>query len=245
MEQHLKISFDSGQIADAVCIEQPTELFHLLRYMGLSTSCPTLVIVGGASNMSPDDFPGIKNLFVEVLAPIAENLGAYVVDGGTDAGVMRLMGEARRQIGAKFPLIGVVPKSKVGLLATSTDSIYLEPNHSHFVLVPGSNWGDESPWIAQLATLLADGKPSITILLNGGEITFVDAFHSIQAGRLVVVVAGSGRTADILAMALQGKTTNARAIELGKSGILHYIKLDNLQNSWENLAKIIKGLLST
>ncbi|MBD2244708.1 hypothetical protein H6G26_14110 [Nostoc sp. FACHB-888] len=51
-----------------------------------------------------------KRLFTEVLAPIAESLGAYVVDGATDAGVMQLIGEARTYINARFALIGVRPE---------------------------------------------------------------------------------------------------------------------------------------
>jgi hypothetical protein len=185
---------------------------------------------------------------MEILAPIAEKLSAYVVDGGTDAGVMRLMGEARTQIGAKFALIGVAPVSKVALpnsLEPPADSTPLEPNHSHFLLVPGSNWGDESPWLAQLATVLANGAPSVTILINGGEITFQDALQNVNAKRLVIVMADSGRTADILAGALHGETTDERAIELAKSGIVHYIELSNFQENFENLAQIIKGVLST
>ena len=30
-----------------------------------------------------------------------------------------------------------------------------EPNHTHFVIVPGSDWGDESPWITWVASELA------------------------------------------------------------------------------------------
>ncbi|UKO99266.1 hypothetical protein [Nostoc sp. UHCC 0870] len=248
MEKLLQLSFNNGKIASAVHVQQLTELPQAIKEMGLQIARPTLVIVGGASKMRESDFLQIQRLFIEVLAPVAENLGAYVVDGGTDAGVMRLMGEARTQIGAKFALIGVAPVSKVALpnsLEPPADSTPLEPNHSHFFLVPGSNWGDESPWLAQLATVLAHGRPSLTILINGGEITFQDALQNVNADRLVIVMAGSGRTADILAGALYGETTDERAIELAKSGIVHYIKLSSFQENFENLAQIIKGVLST
>ncbi|MCC5606395.1 hypothetical protein LC612_06235 [Nostoc sp. CHAB 5834] len=83
----------------------------------------------------------------------------------------------------------------------------------------------EFPWISQVATVLANNAPSVTVLLNGGEITFDDAFSSINTGRLVVVIAGSGRTADILADALRGQATDERAKKLAKSGTLQYIDL--------------------
>ena len=247
MKNFLKLTFDSKQTALAIRVDQQAELPDALERIGLGGSRSVLVVVGGASNISEADFLRIKRLFTEVLAPIAESLGAYVVDGGTDAGVMKLMGEARTQIGAKFALIGVTPESKVALpnqQEPAADLIPLEPNHTHFVLVPGKNWGDESPWISQVATVLANNAPSITVLLNGGEITFEDAFSSVNSGRLVVVIAGSGRTADILADALRGQATDERAKKLAKSGTLQYIDLIDIEKGVENLGEIIKALLS-
>jgi SLOG in TRPM, prokaryote len=247
MKNSLKLTFESGQTALAIRVDQQAELPDALEQIGLSGSHSVLVVVGGASNISEVDFLRIKRLFTEVLAPIAESLGAYVVDGGTDAGVMQLMGEARTQIGAKFALIGVTPKNKVALpnqQKPAADLTTLEPNHTHFVLVPGDKWGDESPWISRVATVLANNAPSLTILLNGGEITFEDAFSSVDTGRLVVVIAGSGRTADILADALRGEGTDERAKKLAKSGILQYVNLIDIEKRVKNLGNIIKDLLS-
>ncbi|RCJ41630.1 hypothetical protein A6769_01590 [Nostoc punctiforme NIES-2108] len=247
MKSCLKLTFDNGQTALATQVEQQAELPYALEEIGLGGSRPVLVVVGGASNISEADFLRIQRLFVEVLAPVAETLGAYVVDGGTDAGIMRMMGAARTQIGAKFALVGVTPEGKVALpnnLQTAADLIPLEPNHTHFVLVPGNDWGDESPWISHVATMLANDAPSVTVLLNGGEITFKDAFYSVDSGRLVIVIAGSGRTADILADALRGKAIDQRAKKLAKSGTLQYIDLIDIEEGVENLSKVIKELLS-
>ena len=247
MKSCLKLTFKNGKTALATQVEQPEELPYALETIGLCGSRPVLVVVGGASNISEADFLRIQRLFVEVLAPIAETLGAYVVDGGTDAGIMRMMGTARTQIGAKFTLVGVTPEGKVALpnhSETATDLTPLEPNHTHFVLVPGKNWGDESPWISCVATMLANDAPSMTVLLNGGEITFKDAFSSVNSGRVVLVIAGSGRTADILVDALCGKATDERAKKLAKSGTLQYIDLIDIEKGVENLGKVIKGLLS-
>ncbi|MCC5645077.1 hypothetical protein LC607_19465 [Nostoc sp. CHAB 5824] len=248
MKNCLKLTFDSGQTALAIRVDQQTELPNALERIGLGGSRSVLVVVGGASNISEAEFRRIQRLFTEVLAPIAETLGAYVVDGGTDAGVMQLMGEARTQIGAKFALIGVTPESKVALpnqQEPAADLTPLEPNHTHFILVPGDNWGNESPWISQVATVLANNAPSLTVLLNGGEITFEDAFSSVNTGRLVIVIAGSGRTADILADALRGQASDERAKKLAKSGKLEYIDLIDIEKGVANLGKIIKNLLST
>lgn len=229
MVNFFRLNFRSNQAA-AVTVSETAELPEALEQLGLSNSRPVLVIVGGASQISEADFLRIQSLFVEVLAPIAQSLGAYVVDGGTDAGVMRLMGDARSQIDGHFPLIGVAPTAKVILpnqtIVLADDATPLEPHHTHFVLIPGSKWGDESPWIVKVATLLANGLPSITVLINGGEISFIDALNSVIAGRLVIVIAGSGRTADKIASALHGDTTDERAKELVASGHIQTIDLE-------------------
>lgn len=245
MEKFLSLSFDQGQTATAARVSESTELSNVLEQMGLIGSRPILVIVGGASQISAADFGRIQSLFVEVLAPIAESLGAYVVDGGTDAGVMQLIGNARQQTKSTFPLIGVAPIGKVILpnqTEAADDAAPLEPHHTHFVLVPGNNWGDESPWIVKVATILAGGAPSVTVLINGGEITFLDAANSVVAGRLVMVIAGSGRTADKLVSALHGEATDERAEKLAASGKLQTI---DLEAEVEELTQTIKHLLST
>ena len=245
MGNHFCVTFSNGQTAAAIKVGKPADLADALSLIGLEKPHPILVVVGGASNISEESFQAIKKLFVQVLAPLVESLGAFVIDGGTDAGVMRLMGEARTEVGATFPLIGVAPEEKV-MISNYTnvppDFTPLEPHHTHFVIIPGSNWGDESPWIAQVASVLADVDPSVTILLNGGEITFCDAFHSVTERRLVMVVAGSGRTADKLASALRGEPiTDARCRTLADSGLLQKI---DLMDSFDDLTQVLKGLLS-
>jgi hypothetical protein len=143
-------------------------------------------------------------------------------------------------------LIGVAPEEKALLPEQTTplsdDASPLEPHHTHFVLVPGSNWGDESPWIVQVANLLFGGKASVTILINGGEITFTDALNSVDAGRLVMVIAGTGRTADTLVSALHGQATDERAKQLAASGKLHAI---DLEVGREILTNTITNLLTS
>jgi hypothetical protein len=81
----------------------------------------------------------------------------------------------------------------------SEDRFPLEAHHSHFVLVPGQNWGDESKSLADVGTAIAATHPSLTILLNGGNIAKQDIAHSLEAGRPVLVLSGTGRYADELA----------------------------------------------
>jgi hypothetical protein len=204
-------------------------LADALGLMGLmGQDCPVLVIIGGASKLDEEDFQRVQRLFLEVFAPIAEKWQACVVDGGTDAGVMRLMGRARAAIGGTFPLVGVTPVDLAllpGQAPHTEEAAFLESHHTHFVLVPGSRWGDESDDLARVATELAGKAPAVTILLNGGEVAWRDAVQNVQAGRSLITIDGSGRTADLLAAGLRGEPTDVRAIPLVASGLVQSLPL--------------------
>lgn len=227
MIQSDTITFADRTTAKLFRMQSLAELPHLLDRARLPRNCPTLVVIGGASRLSEEDFDRVRRLFVEALVPIAQKWQAVVVDGGTDAGVMQLMGQARAELGASFPLVGVCPAALVTLpnQAVSEDATFLEPHHTHFVLVSGDRWGDESVGMARLATEISRGAASVAILINGGEVTWQDAKANTDEGRLLIVVSGSGRTADILAAAVEGKTIEPRAKELIETGLVRPIEL--------------------
>lgn len=169
---------------------------------------PVLVLIGGAGGIEEDDIPRI-NRAIAYLSRIANDTGAVIVDGGTDSGIMAAIGLARKNGNHSFPLVGVA----VERLVTLPDSIIeaddgsplsqnltlLEPNHSVFVLVPGDDWGDESPYLARVGTLLARKSPSVSVLINGGQIARKDVSNNLNEGRPVIVMTGTGRFADELA----------------------------------------------
>lgn len=243
MQEPVSIEFSNGLTAKALYPQTYADLTLTLEQLGLFSPHPVIVVVGGASKLSDADRERLRSLFLHVLAPLAESLDACVVDGGTDAGVMQMMGEARWKTGATFPLIGV---TSVGLATLPNqpppgdDACALEPHHSHFVIVPGSQWGDESAWIAEISSLLSGGCPSVTILMNGGEITWKDAEQSVTAKRSIVAISGSGRTADILVAALNGTVKDDRAPALVASGLLQAVDLENSSE----LARVLKQILA-
>jgi hypothetical protein len=97
------------------------------------------------------------------------------------------------------------------------------------MLVPGAEFGDEAPWIARVATELAGGWPSVTVLVNGGEIAYPDMECSLHAGRPVLAIAGSGRTADQVASAARGGPADERAVRLAASGLVEVVDADDLE----------------
>lgn len=229
MDVASEVRFANQRTALLLQIDALAEIASAIERFGFTGNRPVLVLVGGASKLSQEDFEKIRALFLDAIAPAAQKWQAFVVDGGTDAGVMRLMGEARQHVGGTFPLIGVAPIGVAEVPDCSPpdnpDSAPLEPNHTHFLLVPGSNWGDESPYIARTASLLAGNAPSLTVLINGGEVTWRDAQSSIQEQREVIVVAGSGRTADQIAAGLRGEESDARATSLIATGVVKSVEL--------------------
>jgi hypothetical protein len=171
-----------------------------LSRLGLGSTRPVLVSVGGASGLDARVADRLLALFRDRLAPLLDQLGAVVVDGGTDAGVMALMGQARRAARARFPLLGVAARGTVRLPGESMGTgAALEPNHSHQLLVPGASWGDEIPWMNAVAMLLGVGHGSATLVAAGGRITRLDVEASLEHGRPTLVLAGSGGTADAIA----------------------------------------------
>lgn len=123
-------------------------------------------------------------------------------------GVMAEIGQIKARNGYKFPLVGITPKELVTWPGgpRSTKFLWwgkqlwqLEPHYSHFILVPGSEFGDESPWIVDTATLLSKDQRSVTILINGGEVSRKDIQLSLENGRPVIALSRTGRLADELA----------------------------------------------
>ncbi|MFC9470554.1 hypothetical protein ACFTS5_00050 [Nocardia sp. NPDC056952] len=204
------------------------EIGESLRRTTLTLGRPVLVLVGGAAGLPVDTDSPLARLLVEHVVPLVEQLGAVVVDGGTDAGVMRMVGDARRAADATFRLVGVVAEGTVRLPGAppprSPDWAHVEPGHTDIVLVPGSQWGDESPWLAAVATAIAGRAGSVTMLVNGGAIAYVDVRNSLAVGRAAVVLAGSGRTADEIADArLTG--TNERALAIADSPLTTVVSI--------------------
>jgi hypothetical protein len=226
VERAAVLELGPGRRALAASVETDTEIAAALEALGLGAPRPVLVVVGGAAGLTETVLLDCAACADDLVAAAAVRGGA-IVDGGTDAGVMRLLGRAHVRARADVPLVGVV----VGELAAfpgreaAPDAVSPEPEHTHFVLVPGSTWGDEAPWLARVADELAGDRPSATVLLNGGEIAWRDVEESIAAGRRVLAVTGTGRTADALAAAVAGSPTEARAAVLVRSGLVEAVGL--------------------
>ena len=196
------VTLESRAAGTAIVVEvsTPADLPLALARIGLVGSRPVLVVVGGADRLHPAIARRLLDLFRDRLAPMLERLGAVVIDGGTDAGVMAVVGQARRQPGAGFSLVGVAARGTVQLPGEPVArGVPPEPNHTHLILVPGVAWGDEVPWIAAAASAVAGSRGSATLVAGGGRITERDIAASLSAGRPTLLLMGSGGSADAAA----------------------------------------------
>ena len=176
------------------------ELAGALEVLGLADPRPVIILIGGADGLGPGVERELEALFTTCLSPLAEELRAAIVDGGTASGVMRMIGEARAAAGHAYALVGVAASGTVGPGGSADTRLApSDTNHSHLILVPGERWGDEGHWLRAVACAMAADRKLVTLLVNGGPLARREALDSAAAGIPVVIVAGSGRAADALA----------------------------------------------
>ena len=187
-----QISFKGDITAKAAYISDNTDIDKAIEELQIAHPKTVIVLVGGAGGIGwLDKFPMRKA--IGIIARLAEETQSIVVDGGTQAGIRTEIGKQRKRNRFSFPLIGVVFDS---LLIKEDPQSILDPNHTHFLLIPGNDWGDESAWISKIATSIAGDKKSITILVNGGNISRTDVEYSLLENRPTFVMRGTGRMAD-------------------------------------------------
>jgi hypothetical protein len=150
--------------------------------------------------MEENDLEATRRFWIEAVCPLAQTYRLLVIDGGTDSGTAHILGETRMAINGTFPLVGVVPEcciSYPGSPAHSEDAFDLDASHSHFILVQGERFGDESALLVGL--LQAAGRPGAAFVINGGDIVFAEIkLHAAQRNQ-IITLKGSGRIADQLA----------------------------------------------
>ncbi len=184
-----------------------------LRLLGFNTTPKALITIsGGASLMDQERSldahldKRLAQLFSRGIARTAAEIGADLIDGGSDSGVMAMIGQGVADRGYKSRLIGVMPAPLARYPGGAEieaefkeNACELEPHHSHFVLVDTPHWGGETDAMYQLADALSPNIPVLTVLVNGGDLACEEILRSVRLGWPIIVVAGSGRLADEIA----------------------------------------------
>jgi hypothetical protein len=226
------ITFDNGNHAVVVTAPRDTDAQTILKALAFAQPRGVIMVFGGAKGLDDSRKARLTELFTDAIAPAAAELGALIIDGGTQSGVIAMMGEAVARSPGTCQLLGIAPKGKItdpeiaGASAIS-DGAPLEPNHSHFVLVESNEWGGETGTMFKLAAAL--NVPVATMLINGGQIAGGEASQSVRNGWQLLVVEGSGRFADELSAAVRDGqfAKSVEVSEIARSGRVALFHVDS------------------
>ena len=217
------ISFENGKRAVVINAARDASAKEILDALGIASPRAVILLFGGAAGLDDSRKAHLATLFAEGVTPVAAELGALIIDGGTQSGVMAMMGEAVAARPGTGHLLGIAPEGKIAHPELSdasarSDGTPLEPNHSHFVLVESNEWGGETAKMLELAR--AFNAPTVAILVNGGAIAADEALQSVRNGWPLLVFEGSGRFADDLSAAVRGgqHAKSAELSEIARSG---------------------------
>lgn len=167
----------------------------------------------------------LEQVFNRGLLRAAQNISAWIVDGGLDAGVMQYVGKSIKEMAVDdVPCIGIASHKMVILNELLTEQVAngkegvaeyvanqpnspmkcaLNPNHTHFIMVdtPAANWGQEILFRAELEKYIRDkfAIPVVLIVVNGGPGTLETVAEGAKNNFAIVVVQGSGRACDAIA----------------------------------------------
>ncbi|XP_052805159.1 transient receptor potential cation channel subfamily M member-like 2 isoform X2 [Mya arenaria] len=232
-----------GNVRKYVRVDVETKMSDMLELMmkvwGLDKPKLLISVIGGAENFNMSK--RLRDTFRHGLLTTILTTGAWIVAGGTNEGVMKHVGKAVEASSIasinknQVISIGIAPwgcvqnkealidetskglwpaKYLIGKGQSKTDS-FLDPNHSHFVLVDNAtqntfaaaeiqfreNFEKE---IAKNNTGTGENAvsvPSILLVLAGDLGTLENVHQAIKNNTPIVVVKSSGRAADILAYA--------------------------------------------
>src|SRR6266403_3609000 len=85
----------------------------LLKTLEIKKPATILLVIGGADDLDPALNNQIEYLLEHGLVLAAADTNALIIDGGTKAGVMELMGKVIALRGRVAPLLGIAPEGKV------------------------------------------------------------------------------------------------------------------------------------
>jgi hypothetical protein len=212
-----KIAFPNGRTAALLLPAKDDTASEIVHALSLPAYKAVLLLIGGADNIDPKLELPLTGLFNMGISRALTEAGAILLDGGTLAGVMKLTGQMVANTDHLVPLIGVAPRDAVSYPGGPNAGTALEPNHSHFVLPEGKEWGSETRTMFGLLSALtrtalpppkkgqeqppASDLPAIIILVGGGSVSRQEMLQAVRHHWQVIVIKGSGGLADQLSAA--------------------------------------------
>ena len=176
-------------------------------------------VTGGAQALTlPEQ---LQEEFNKGLVTAATSANVWVVTGGTDTGVMHLVGKAMYDAGldGKVPLLGVTAHGAVngrecfeGLKfgrasyadpeKASFEGAPLSPHHTHFLFIDSGKqnskaWGSEIRVRAEIERHMTTSRavPMVLLVVQGGPGTLATVLATAQLGCPIVILSNSGGAA--------------------------------------------------
>lgn len=199
-----QITFANNNSALVLTPPPETAPADMASALGLKEPSMVLLLLGEAEGLDEIAEAYLKQLFSRGIARTAAITETLIIDGGRYSGLMAMIGKGVADRGRKSQLVGVAPARKVTEAAGSESADGsgrepLDPNHSHFVLTDGYEWGDATDTMIRLAGAWGPTVPVITILVNGGDETKAQVIEAVRCNWSIIVLKGSGGLADRLA----------------------------------------------
>jgi hypothetical protein len=244
--QPLWIAFPGGHRARLVKAVKRVPAGKIASALGLSAG-PLLLVHGGTTEIEPRLAPRLEAVLHDGVASAVAGERVRILTGGTAAGIFTALGRALESA-PPSALIGVAAAARVtwpdrvpGWSRWWFDRgrVPLEHHHTHFMLVEGNDWGDETPKMLALADALSARSPSVALLAGGGTVARQEVMGDVRAGREVIALAGTGRLADELATLARGraKPSDAAAAQIVRSQRLTLFDLDHPAAELANLLR--------
>lgn len=224
------IFFSDSKSAKFVRVSSNVNIARLIEALDLGSPRSLLILNGGTAKIEGDFTKNLSKLFDE-LAFILIRERITVITGGSNAGIFSLFGKAlQRSGGPTAPCIGIT-------VAGRTTVNKLEPNHTHFILVEGDSWGDETVVMYRLADELAKNVPSLAMFAGGGEIAISEMKENVSQNREMILLAGSkGSTHKLIEAKIHRDKTEPRFDLILSEGRMTEF---NINGSLEEFKKLI------
>ena len=182
---------------------------------------------------------------LKVAVEVAAEQDAAIVTGGTDAGVLHLLGLALSSAPRRpRVVVGVAPDALLAPTGPDASAVVtpeaaagaesapssedeparVDPQLTALVRVPGAAWGDETSALSEIVARIAGEQPAVALLAGGGDGSRAEVVEHLSRGRAVVVLAGSGRLADELAGPAAIDDVDLTALRA--TGDVHVARLD-------------------
>jgi hypothetical protein len=219
-------------------------IISTLQLQSSKTKSIILIFGGSSGNIDTSDtsIAILHQILDEVLKYATDN-DAIIIDGGTKSGIMEIVGQRVSQIEqSKKPIIlGVAPAGLISVSRSTkqednnknddndeeNDKVLLDPNHSHFVLVEGYRWGDETIKLFEIASALAKNDiPIVALLAGGGRISKKEILFCINRNWPIIVIEKTGYLADeIASFKNQKQTFEKMTLDTNIKNIISYSSL--------------------